>query len=324
MLKIIKWPRTCAERYHRSLPDEIRQYLKGRGIPATYIEKHLLGWDESRESITVPILGRERNEVVGLQYAKPPANLEGAPEMIPEKKNAKPNLYGWDTIAKKPSRVVITDNEFDRLVLEANGFLAVSSTAGAAPFLPEWVPFFKDIRHVYICFSADRAKASAAKELQALLPGARIVKLPPGVRDVTEFFVTLRRTKVDFEVLLAAAAADEGGDEPPKTREFRPYEKALQKRAERVKKAVPLHKIVEESTTLQASDGHLVANCPFHDDREMSFAVYWQTDTYHCSVCGANGDVIRFLMDKESMTYGQALEALECFEFTNELYSAAS
>jgi len=30
--------------------------------------------------------------------------------------------------------------------------------------------------------------------------------------------------------------------------------------------------------------------------------------------------VVTFLMDKESMTFGQALEALERFEFTHELY----
>jgi DNA primase len=45
---------------------------------------------------------------------------------------------------------------------------------------------------------------------------------------------------------------------------------------------------------------------------------------YTCSVCGAEGDVVKFLMDKESMTLGQALEALEGFEFTHELYATGS
>jgi len=323
MLKIINWPRVRAERYHRFLPEEIRQYLKGRGIPATYIEAQLLGWDGAR--ITIPIFGRQRNDVLGFRYAKPPADLTGEPEMIWDE-DAKPELYGWDTLMRKPHRVVVCDGEFDRLVLEANGFLAVTSTRGAESFLDEWVPFFKDVKHMYICFSRDRAGVAAARNVQRLLPAARIVKLPSGVSTVTDFFVTLGRTKIDYEVLLAGATPSDGTppEEPPQVREFRPYQKALQKRAERVKKAVPLHAIVGQVVPLQASGTRLVGHCPFHDDGEPSFSVYPETNTYYCFGCGAHGDAVRFLMDKESLTYGQALEALERFEFTNELFGAAS
>jgi hypothetical protein len=137
---------------------------------------------------------------------------------------------------------------------------------GKGSFLKECVPFFEGVGHVYICFRRDRAGTAAAENLQALFPRAGIVKLPAGVPTVTDFFVTLGRTKVDFEVLLAAAAGETGAppDEPPITREFRPFQKALQKRADRVKKAVPLHKIVEQFATLQASDAHLVGHCQFH------------------------------------------------------------
>jgi hypothetical protein len=113
MFKIINWPRARAERYHRFLPDEIRQYLKGRGIPATYIERDLLGWDGAR--IAIPIFGRERDEVLGFRYAVPPADLDGEPEMGSQE--ATPELYGWETLVRKPHRIVISDSEFDRLVL---------------------------------------------------------------------------------------------------------------------------------------------------------------------------------------------------------------
>jgi DNA primase len=48
--------------------------------------------------------------------------------------------------------------------------------------------------------------------------------------------------------------------------------------------------------------------------------VYPATNTYACSRCGAKGDVVQFLMDKESMTFSEALDALEGFEFTHEIY----
>jgi hypothetical protein len=321
MLKLINWPRARAERYHRFLPEEIGRYLKGRGIPATLIASRLLGWEGKR--ITIPIPGRERHEILGFRYATPPADLEGAP-VFSSDADAAPELYGWDTLLRKPNRVVITDNEFDRLVLEAHGFPAVCSTAGADTFLETWIPFFAEVRHVYICFRRDAAGQRPAKELRALLPAAQIVTLPAGADTATDFF-RLGHTQVDFEVLLAAAARDTSDGEPqPHVREIRPYRKALQKRADRAKSAVPLHEIVAEYTALQASGAHLVGNCPLHDDTEQSFRVYPATNTYSCSVCGAEGDAITFLMNKESRTYGQALEDLERFAFTHELFGAAS
>jgi DNA primase len=326
MPKIINWPRARAERYHRFLPEDIRQYLKGRGIPATFIERQLLGWNGKR--ITIPIFGRERNEVLGFRYAKTPTDQSESPKMLSDE-GAKAELYGWETLVRKPHRIVICEGEFDRLVLEANGFLAVTSTAGAHCFLEEWVPYFEGIKHIYVCFDRDSAGIAAAKKVQAVLPHARIARLPADVGekgDVTDFFVRLGRTKIDFEVLLAGAAASDATppEEPPKVREFRPYQKALRERANRVKKAVPLHAIVEQYATLQASGSHLVAHCPFHDEHTPSFTVYPSTGTYYCFGCGAHGDAVKFLMDKESMTFGQALEALERFEFTNELFGAAS
>jgi hypothetical protein len=160
-----------------------------------------------------------------------------------------------------------------------------------------------------------------------MLPSARIATLPAEARDITDFFVRLGRTKVDFEIALATAAApagDDEDDEPPlPIREFRPGDSALRRRAERARKAVRLHEIVSQFTRLQAEGGRLVAHCPFHDDERPSFTVYPKTDTYYCLGCGANGDALKFLTDKESMTFRQALEALERFEFTGEIYGAA-
>jgi hypothetical protein len=211
--------------------------------------------------------------------------------------------------------------------LEARGFPAVTSTAGADTFLEEWVPYFAEIRHVFICFKRSAASAAAAKKVQAIVPQARIAQLPADIGEggsVTDFFVSLGRTQLDFEIVLAAAAAEEtSSDPPPQVRELRPVHRALRRRAERVRRAVPLHEVVSKFTHLQAGGGHLVGHCPFHDDGSLAFSVYPETDTYICSVCGAEGDVVAFLMNKESMTFGQALEALEAFEFTHEFYGAS-
>jgi hypothetical protein len=239
-------------------------------------------------------------------------------------------LYGWETIARHPHRVVISANEFDRLVLEANGFPAVASTAGAGTCRAEWLPYLEPVRHVYVAFDRDLRGSAAARKIQRLIPRARIVTLPPEVGEtgaVSDLFVTLGRTKIDFEVLLAAAegsTSDTHNEATPKVAEFRPLHKSVRRRAERVKCAVRLHDIVTQYADVQASGSSLVGHCPFHDDHDRSFRTYPATDTYACSGCGAHGDVVQFLMDKESMTIGQALEALERFQFTHELYGASS
>lgn len=318
MLNIINWPRVRAEKFHNFLPEEIRSYLKGRGIPATIIERHLLGWNGER--ITIPVFGPKR-QVLGFRYAKSPTDISDTPEVISDPK-LDAQLYGAEMLARKPYRVVICDGEFNRLVLEANDFTAVTSTAGADVFLEEWAPYFEAVKHVYVCFNRDRVGEIAAKKVQSILPRARIVMLPACALDVTDFFVFQEKTRLDFEILLASASSDENdpSDTPPTVREFRPLLKSIRQRAEGLRKGVKLHDIVEQYATLQARGQRLVAHCPFHDDRELSFSVYPATNTYACSGCGAKGDVVQFLMDKESMTFSQALDALERFEFTYEIY----
>jgi DNA primase len=319
MLNIINWPRVRAEKFHNFLPEEIRSYLKSRGIPATIIEGHLLGWNGER--ITMPIFGENRRKVLGFRYAKSPTDISDTPEVISDS-DLGVQLYGLDRLLRKPSRVVICDGEFNRLVLEANDFAAVCSTGGADVFLEEWAPYFEGVKQVFICFNRDRAGEAAVKNVQAILPHARIMKLPACALDVTDFFVFQEKTKLDFEILLANASMDENdpSDTPPTVREFRPLLKSVRTRAERLRRAIKLHDVVEQFATLQARGKRLVAHCPFHDDRELSFSVYPTTNTYACSRCGAKGDVVQFLMDKESMTFSEALDALEGFEFTREIY----
>lgn len=314
-------PRDIAERYHRFMPDEIRQYIKGRGVPATFIDRQLLGWNGER--VTIPIFGRSLNEVRGFRYAKVPDDAFATPE-ISSDPDAKPDIYGWETLAREPHRIVICDDEFDRLVLEARGFPAVALTGGPGTFAPEWAAHFQPIPHVFICFRRTAESEALARDVQRMLPKARLVRLPAEAGDgtITDFFVGLQRTQLDFEVLLASAiaAVDDLADRPPTIREFRPVHRSLQRRAERIRTRVPLHEIVSECTRLQAAGGRLVGHCPFHDDSSASFAVYPARNTYSCSGCGAEGDVILFLMNKESMTLGQALNALERFEITHELH----
>jgi DNA primase len=320
MLKPIT-PRDIAERYHRFLPEEIRRYLRGRGIADEVIDRQLLGWTGKR--IAIPIFGSDGREVVSFRFAKSPSDSSNSPKMLSQVGDGV-ELYGREVLQRDLYRVVICEGEFDRLVLESHGIPAVTSTGGANAFLPEWAPCFGRVKRIFICFDRDAAGEAGARNVKVILPQARIVGLPAQVGDggdVTDYFVRLRKTRVDFDLLLAAAASAEesesNGDLADTDTKPRRH-KSVSRRAERLKAAVPLQAVVIQYLDLKPSGGHLVGRCPFHQDDKPSFTVYSDTNTYYCFGCGAHGDVVAFLMQKESMTFGQALEALERFRHTND------
>src|SRR5205085_2876407 len=98
-----------------------------------------------------------------------PTYPAGAPEVmftdVPEAL-----LYGWETLARKPHRVVICEDVFDRLVLESRGFPAVTSTGGPDAFLPEWKEAFDGIGDVFVCFRRRSSSDSAARSVQQVVP----------------------------------------------------------------------------------------------------------------------------------------------------------
>jgi DNA primase len=59
-----------------------------------------------------------------------------------------------------------------------------------------------------------------------------------------------------------------------------------------------------------AGGGHLKGLCPFHDERTPSFNVTPGKELYHCFSCGEGGDVIKFVMKMESLSFGEAIERL--------------
>lgn len=318
-MTFINSARFRAEQYHKALPEEIRRYLQGRGIADTIIDRQLLGWDGKR--ISIPIFGRE-GEILTFRFAKLPADKSQDPKAVISEVGSCPELYGWDALAREPHTVVICEGEFARLVLESRAYAAVASTAGAAAFLPDWAPRFANVARVYIAFDRDQAGEAAARNVKSLLPRAKIVRMPAEVRDthgVTNFFVRLGRTRVDFDLLLAAAAVNADDDDDPAFPHAKRLSPVVSHRADSLKRAVPLADIARRYTALRPAGAKLVGRCPFCENRSPSFSVDPRTNKYDCSACGAQGDVVTFVMQQQSMTFGQALEALEHYRYTNEL-----
>src|SRR5438128_7684703 len=147
-----------ARRYHAQMPDRIREYLTGRGIASFIIDKYLLGWSGWR--ITIPIYARG-GDVSFFKLAKDPQDTSDRPKMIATP-GSTAELYGWEHLEAAVDRVVVCEGEFDRLVLESQGFPAVTSTAGALTFRQEWAQALAAIPSVYVCFDRDTAGSVGA------------------------------------------------------------------------------------------------------------------------------------------------------------------
>ena len=78
-----------------------------------------------------------------------------------------------------------------------------------------------------------------------------------------------------------------------------------------VRERTDLAKVVGEYLTLKKA-GHdsLVGLCPFHTEKTPSFSVSPSKQVYYCYGCGAGGDVVRFLMDLENLSFVEAIERL--------------
>ena len=52
------------------------------------------------------------------------------------------------------------------------------------------------------------------------------------------------------------------------------------------------------------------ALCPFHNDRNPSLSINREGQYYHCFVCGAGGDIFRFIQNYENCTFMEAVDIL--------------
>lgn len=79
---------------------------------------------------------------------------------------------------------------------------------------------------------------------------------------------------------------------------------------ERVKQAVDIVEVVSAHTDLRRQGSHYMGLCPFHEERSPSFSVEPTEKLYHCFGCGVGGDVIKFVEEKEGLSFTEAVELL--------------
>jgi len=68
--------------------------------------------------------------------------------------------------------------------------------------------------------------------------------------------------------------------------------------------------VISSYIKLQKKGSNYVGVCPFHNDRNPSMSVNQAKQIYHCFSCGAGGDVFKFVMDYENLSFKEAIKVL--------------
>ena len=80
--------------------------------------------------------------------------------------------------------------------------------------------------------------------------------------------------------------------------------------AAEVKNKLSVVDVVGETVALKKAGTTYKGLCPFHGEKTPSFVVTPGRDTWHCFGCGLGGDVFSFVMQRDGVTFPDALKSL--------------
>jgi hypothetical protein len=186
-----KWAESLAENHG------IAKRLIERGISEKTMGRHQIGWDGVR--YTIPIRDGAGRLVNIRRYDPGNATrkmINYATKMHSYGSPAR--LYGADRLRRYKGPIIVCEGEWDRLMLEQNGFPAVTGTHGAGCWRSEWSKLFKK-RKVAIIMDTDQPGKKAADVIAESVyleaESVRIVELPfpdKSGKDITDFFLAGR------------------------------------------------------------------------------------------------------------------------------------
>lgn len=192
---------------------ESMTYLtKIRGIHPNIIRKYHIGRDEYR--ITVPIYN-EAGTLVNIRRFAPPPRTEGHPKWVAHLSgDGTPLLYPFSIIDETPygNEMFIVEGEWDRHLMESQGFSAITNTGNVSTWCDEWTHMLSryKIRIIYDVndkledLGQRQAWLRASEFLAAGCQDIKVISLPISDvgGDLTDWFMKYKKTAKDLRKLV--------------------------------------------------------------------------------------------------------------------------
>ncbi len=77
-----------------------------------------------------------------------------------------------------------------------------------------------------------------------------------------------------------------------------------------VKDRIDIVEFIGETVPLRKAGRSFKGLCPFHSEKTPSFHVSSERQTYHCFGCGRGGDIFSYVMEREGLSFAEALSML--------------
>lgn len=152
-------PEIVERNHQRLLLNEqapLRQYLYNRGLNHKTIQKFKLGWDG--KNIVIPNFDANGN-CVNFKLKPNPTLPSGPKGMFSIRGRGRKRLFNEKVLRENPEYVIISEGEWDCMLLDQHGYPAITSTAGSQSFDKSWVDAFKSIGKIYLAYDNDRNNA---------------------------------------------------------------------------------------------------------------------------------------------------------------------
>lgn len=184
-------------------PKALSDLMSERGFTRETIAQWDIGFDGER--YTIPVRNAQ-DEVVNVRRYKLKA-ARAQDKMLNIAGHGSAAIFGL-SILRKNDVIVITEGETDCILLNQHGIPAVTHTAGAATFRPQWGPLFTD-KTVYVCYDNDKPGKDGARKVKKTLDtyaaGVFIVEIPIDAKgaDITDYLHKEGYTGKDFQQLMS-------------------------------------------------------------------------------------------------------------------------
>ena len=177
-------------------------YLESRGLSDETIQHLKLGYDATRNAISIPVFKGDR--LVNIRYRSLDAN---ATQRYTQERGCEVWMYNEQGLREEKSKggVLIVEGEFDLMSAWQAGFKNVISPASGKDSYGPWIELLDQIPKVFIAYDNDAPGKSASLKLAERIGIDKSweVSYPEGVKDANDYF--RENTPEDFRVLIKSS-----------------------------------------------------------------------------------------------------------------------